>query len=189
MDFSGLTNWLQGKMAGMQSFTGQDGVKYGPAVARQSRVPITYDPAQGGTMAGEYASGGLIHPEGMTIYPNSQIVKNDGSTSPTIEHEEVHALQQHGGQLGSGDKVAGYDKAAAGLPGWYNLPQETPANSIAYDPKYTPELSRSAADTYSANVIAASPPSIQGGLQSLANGARARLDQNDADLAAKVALK
>ena len=189
MDLSGLTNWLQTQMAhlsGGQPFQGSNGTLYGPAVQRQTRVPITYDPTAGGT-AGVYNSGGLIHPEGMTIYPNSRIAMQDGSTSPTIEHEMVHAAQSHAGQLGNGSMVPGYaDVAKAIAPNVAGrLEAEAPADAISYDPRFTPGLSRGAADTYGKAVIAATPVAQQPALQSSYDSARARLDANDATLAAK----
>jgi hypothetical protein len=132
----------------------------------------------------------------MRIYPNSNPVQRDGSTALTLQHEQVHALQDQAGQMGSGDKVPGYADIAAAIRPTVagHLPTEAPADAIAYDPRFTPLLSRSQADAYSQAAIAQSPASIQPGLQTLYNESRVdtaktRQDDNDATLAQKAATK
>ena len=195
MDLGGLTNWLQTQMAhirGGQPFRGQDGVMYGPAVERASRVPIRYDsrPAvnpQGGSVAGYYDPGNLLHPKVINIYPNSALTLKDVNTTPTVEHEGVHAVQDNAHQLNTGDTIPGYDSMVKALTGSVagDLSAEAPANAISYDPKFTPNLPRSLADSYGKATIAASPAAQQPALQQLYTSARDRLDANDATLAAK----
>jgi hypothetical protein len=108
---------------------GQEGVSYGPAMARRTRTPINFSRNEDPGLSGNTDPGNHLQflaslapmmkrfaPTGtINVYPNSDENKVPGGLSDTIRHEEVHALM-HGsdviGRLFGSDfsKIAPNDK-------------------------------------------------------------------------------
>ena len=84
----------------------QDGVSYGPAMARRTRTPIEFKEGSDPGLQGETNPGNQLQflaslapmlekmkPAGtITIYPKSDLNRKPGEIGKTITHEEVHAL-------------------------------------------------------------------------------------------------
>lgn len=161
-----------------------NGITYGPAVTRKTRVPIEFSRFDDREQSGTYNGPSLI-PQLLNLLPfiphSTGSIKID-PTSPdntnlhkSINHEEIHSLLQDLSFTGSLDKLQSqnpyYKTIASKLSGRGGDPiQEVPAYMGAFEPKTLPvdQSTRDSYVNYLANQLFKLDPKLSSKYKSLA---------------------